>query len=192
MKLLIDTDVFCKLQVAGLLSDAAGLLEARLDECGRLAALPHMLRRGRLRKQLGAEVCDALVPVAVGLPVAPQPSDVWLDRLVPIEGIDIGEAQLFAAAADTGLLVMSGDKRALRALKNMGGFPVALHGRIVVLETRLGHHRQGLRDESVGSLAQQRGQLRYETPAGRGWRPGRGGRRGSRRNRARRIHRPLP
>ncbi len=137
MKLLVDTDVFCKLQAAGLLSDAAGLLAAGLGDCGRLAALPHMLRRGRLRKQLGGDVCDALIPVAESIPVMPKPSDTWLDLLIPVEGIDVGEAQLFAAAAEANLLVVSGDKRALRALKDVEGFPSALSGRIVVLEAIL-------------------------------------------------------
>lgn len=137
MKLLVDTDAFCKLQMAGLLSDAAGLVAARIDDCGRLPALPHMLRRGRLRKLFGSEVCDALIPVAEAVPVMHQPSDAWLDKLTPVEGIDVGEAQLFAAAAEAGLLVVSGDKRALRALKDVDGFAAALAGRIVVLEAAL-------------------------------------------------------
>ncbi|MBI2571908.1 MAG: hypothetical protein HYV63_33270 [Candidatus Schekmanbacteria bacterium] len=137
MKLLVDVDAFCKLQVAGLLSDAAGLVAARIDDCGRLPALPHMLRRGKLRKQFGGDVCEVLISVAEAVPVIPQPSDTWLDKLIPIEGIDVGEAQLFAAAAEGSLLVVSGDKRALRALKDVEGFAGALAGRIVVLEAVL-------------------------------------------------------
>ena len=137
MKLLVDTDVFCKLQAAGLLSEAVGLFEAGLVDCGRLPALPHMLRRGKLRKRIGGDVCDALIPVAEAVPVIPQPSDTWLDELIPVEGIDVGEAQLFAAAAEAGLLVVSGDKRALRALKDIERFASALMGRIVVLEAVL-------------------------------------------------------
>jgi len=137
MKFLLDTDVFCKLQMAGLLSDAVGTLAADLGDCGRLAALPHMLRRGKLRKHLGEAVCDTLLPIAESMPVMRQPSPDWLDKLIPIEGIDVGEAQLFAAAAESSLLVVSGDKRALRALKGVDGFASALAGRIVVLEAIL-------------------------------------------------------
>lgn len=137
MKLLVDTDVFCKLQVAGLLNDAVGLFAARPEDCGRLPALPHMLRKGRLRKLFGADVCDGLLPVAESVPVMQQPSDIWLDRLIPINGIDVGEAQLFGAAAEYSLLAMTGDKRALRALKHVEGFPSALAGCIVVLEAVL-------------------------------------------------------
>ena len=137
MRLLVDTDAFCKLAVGGVLHDAIGLFGADLSECGRLPALPHMLRRGRLRKVFGPEACGALLPVANEMPVAIQPSDVWLDRLTPVRAIDPGEAQIFASGAEAGLFVVSGDKRALRALKDVAGFANALSGRIVVLEAIL-------------------------------------------------------
>ena len=71
------------------------------------------------------------------MPVAIQPSDAWLDRLTPFGAIDPGEAQIFAAAAEAGLIILSDDKRALRVLKDVAGFPGALTGRIVVLEAIL-------------------------------------------------------
>lgn len=137
MRLLVDTDAFCKLAVGGLLHDAIGLFGADLSECGRLPALPHMLRRGSLRKKFGAGTCDALIPVANEVPVAIKPSDEWLDRLTPFQAIDPGEALIFASGAEAGLIVVSGDKRALRALKDVAGFANALSGRIVVLEAIL-------------------------------------------------------
>jgi hypothetical protein len=137
MKLLVDTDAFCKLGVAGVLQDAANIFRAGLQECGRLPALPYMLRKGRLRKLYGGEACDALVSVADAMPVVPQPSITWLDKLTLIDDIDPGEAQIFAAAAESGLIVVSGDKRALQALKDVEGFADALAGRIVVLEAVL-------------------------------------------------------
>ncbi len=73
MRLLVDTDAFCKLAVGGVLHDAIALLGADLSECGRLPALPHMLRRGGLRKKFGPKACDALLPVANEVPVAIQP-----------------------------------------------------------------------------------------------------------------------
>ena len=138
MRLLIDTDAFCKLAVVGLLADAVELLGADLTtECGRLPALPHMLRRGKLRKHMGDEACDLLVPVAESVPVIGSASSTWLDKLTPIEAIDPGEAQLFAVAAEAGLVVVTGDRRALRALKAVAGFGRALAGRIVVMEAIL-------------------------------------------------------
>lgn len=60
-----------------------------------------------------------------------------MEKLTLVESIDPGEAQLFAAAAEHGMIVVSGDKRALRALKDVADFPEALAGRIVVLEAIL-------------------------------------------------------
>lgn len=137
MKLLVDTDAFCKLGLAGLLRDAALTLGADLSECGRLPALPHMLRKGRLRKRLGSQACDGLIPLADGMPIVPTPSIAWLDKFTSIEAIDPGEAQLFAAAAEVDLMIVSGDKRALRAMKAIEGLPEALSGRIAVLEAIL-------------------------------------------------------
>lgn len=137
MRVLLDTDAFCKLGVGGVLRDAVSLLGADLSECGRLPALPYMLRRGRFRKVFGGDACDALIPVANAVPAVIQPSDAWLDRLTPIQAIDPGETQIYAAAAEKALILVSGDKRALRALKDVDGFPDALAGRIVVLEAIL-------------------------------------------------------
>lgn len=146
MKLLVDTDVFCKLGIANLLEDAARIFGTSLQECGRLPALPFMLRRGRLRKLFGDSACDALIPVADSMPEVPQPGVAWLEKLTAIEAIDPGEVLIFARAGECGLLFWSGDKRALRALKAIEDFIPALAGHVVVLEAimlalcdRLGH-----------------------------------------------------
>lgn len=137
MQLLVDTDIFCKLAVGGILDDAVRVFGVELDQCGRLAALPHMLRRGKLRKQLGDAASEALIPRAEAVPVLPTPEPTWLDKLAPVPQIDPGEAQLFALAAQEGLIVVSGDKRALTALKAVAEVRDALAGRIVVLEALL-------------------------------------------------------
>jgi hypothetical protein len=137
MRLLVDTDAFCKLAIGGVLDDAIEQLGVEPGECGRLPALPYMLQRGRLRKRLGDDTSDALIPVAENMPKAGEAGEAWLDRVAHVATIDPGEAQLFAAAAEAELIVVSGDKRALRALKDVEGFPEALSGRIVVLEAIL-------------------------------------------------------
>jgi len=134
---LVDTDIFCKLGISELLPKAIGLLGADIKECGRLAALPHMLKRGSLTKTFSFQQCEDLIPIAQSMPVVDQVDDVWLDKLTQVQSIDIGEAQLFAAGAENGLIVMTRDKRALRALKNISGFPESLAGRIVVMEAIL-------------------------------------------------------
>lgn len=137
MSLLIDTDAFCILAAGQLLDDAMGLFGADLSGCARLPALPHMLRRGGLRKKYGGQISDHLIPIADSIPVIDQPEAQWLDMLTPVQYIDPGEAQLFAIAAEKRLAVITGDKRALRALKDVPGFADALAGRIVVLEAIL-------------------------------------------------------
>lgn len=146
MKLLVDTDAFCKLGVADLLRDATRMFGAELQDCGRLPALPHMLRRGSLARRYGAKACEDLISIAESMPVVPEPNIEWLDRITPIDLVDPGEARLLAAAADFGLPVVSGDKRALRAIKDAEGLAPALAGRVSVLEAvllglceRLGH-----------------------------------------------------
>ena len=137
MKLLFDTDAFCKFGIASLLEAVAHIFGAKLQECGRLPALPFMLRRGRLRKLYGGFACDALIPVANAIPLVPQPSVTWLEKLTAVEAIDPGEAQIFAVAAEHGQPFLSGDKRALNALKGVDDFILALNGRVVVMEAVL-------------------------------------------------------
>jgi hypothetical protein len=137
MRLLIDSDAFCKLAIGGVFEDSIRMLGADLPDCGRLAALPHMLRRGKLRKTFGSDACDEVSRWTAAVPVMSAPSPVWLDKLTPIDAVDPGEAQIFAAAAESGLIVVSGDKRALLAVKAIAGFAEALSGRIVVLEAIL-------------------------------------------------------
>lgn len=137
MPLLVDSDAFCKLGIAGLLGDVPGLFGLGFADCRRLPALPYMLRRGRLPKLYGAKTCDALLGAVETIPAVPPPSDAWLERLAHVPAIDPGEALLFAAAAESGHLVLTGDKRALRAVKDAPGFADALLGRVVVLEAAL-------------------------------------------------------
>ncbi len=137
MKLLVDTDAFCKLGLAGLLPDAVQILGSTLSECERLPALPFMLRKGGLRNRIGAAVCDSLLPLAEDMPSLQLPSLAWLEPLSVIDDVDPGEAQLFAAAAEFNLMVLSGDKRALRAIANMRGLHERLAGSVCVVEANL-------------------------------------------------------
>ncbi len=134
MRLLVDTDIFCKLAAGGVLREAVARLGADLSECGRLSALPHMLRKGKLTKTYDPKTCRELISLANEMQVVMASGNTWLDKLTPVRDIDPGEALIFAAAAEMRLLVMSGDKRALRALKDVDGIPDALAWRIVALE----------------------------------------------------------
>jgi hypothetical protein len=137
MRLLLDTDAFCKLAIGQLLTDAVHALGTDLGECRRLPALPQMLRRGTLPRSYGSEACQRLLKIAESIAVIPNADAVWLDRLASVTDIDPGEALIFATAAQRGLLVLTSDKRALRALKGVNGFPDALEHHVVVLEAIL-------------------------------------------------------
>jgi hypothetical protein len=137
MPLLVDTDAFCKLGISGMLPEALSVLGTRTEDCGRLPALPRMLRRGRLTTIYGADACASLLPIAAAMSPVPKPDAAWVDKLRAVDRIDPGEALLFASAAQQGSLLLTGDKRALLALRNIDGFAAALKGRIVVMEGML-------------------------------------------------------
>lgn len=137
MRLLVDTDAFCKLSACGLFQDAVNQLDLNISDCGRLPALPHMLRKGKLRKKYGDSISDFLIPIAENIPLALKPMDFWSDKLTLVPDIDPGEALIFAKAAESNILVLTDDKRALRALKNVPDFPLPLSGNIIVLEAIL-------------------------------------------------------
>jgi hypothetical protein len=135
--LLIDTNAFCLLGAAGLLDDAVGLFGVDLSGCQRLPALPHMLRKGRLRKHLGDMLSNQLVHVANPIPTIGIPSSDWLDLLRPIQDIDPDDALLLALAAEHGDILLTDDKRALCGVKTVPGAADALSGRIAALNALL-------------------------------------------------------
>ena len=137
MKLLVDTDAFCKLAASGIFLKALGLFNAEFSECARLPALPYMLRRGRLRNIFGSALCDELLPMVQGMPIVSSSGNALLEKLASVSSIDPGEAQLFSEAAESGMFIITGDKRALRALRNIEDFAQLLSGRIVVIEALL-------------------------------------------------------
>ena len=136
-RLLVDTDVFAKLGIAGLLDQLHELFDVRIDACGRLPALPYMLRRGALPTLYGKEACERLVPIAESMGVAPVASTAWLARLANVPQIDPGEAQLFASAAEHELILVTGDKRSVLAASKVDGMADALNGRVASMEAVL-------------------------------------------------------
>lgn len=137
MKLLVDTDIFCKLAIAGILADAMRAFGSEIGECARLAALPYMLSRGRLRTCYTPAVCDELVVIARTMRPLKDPGGELLDVFTRNGDIDPGEAQLFAAAVGHDVLVLTGDKRAVRAVAKIGQVGGSLGGRIVAFEAVL-------------------------------------------------------
>jgi hypothetical protein len=149
MQLLLDTDLFCKLGIVGLFDAAVDALGVSESDCRRLAALPHMLRRGRLPRRYGQAQCEALANRAEAIAAIPDVAIDWLDTLTNVPDVDPGEAQLLSVAAETGAWLLTGDKRALRTVAQVPGFPEALTGRIITFEAVLLVLCRALGDGSV-------------------------------------------
>lgn len=138
MRLLADSDAFCKLAAAGLLDDTAKLLGVAPADIERLPALPYMLRsHKKLRNQLGDSIADALIPVAEARPVVPNAPDDMVAKLKDIESIDPGEVQLLALAASGQFVLVTGDKRALGAVAKVVALVPLLQGKVICLEAVL-------------------------------------------------------
>jgi hypothetical protein len=84
IRVLIDTDAFCKLAICDLVSDALAILNINISQCGRLPALPYMLRKGALPRIYGAEACSRIVDFAMDLVSIADPDPEWLDRLLQV------------------------------------------------------------------------------------------------------------
>lgn len=157
LSLLIDTDAFSKLGACGLLEPALETLGATVETCGRLPALPQMLRKGRLAKWLGIEVCNRLLPLAQRMPQMTRASIAWLDRMTSLPQVDPGEAQLFALCAERGIRLVTGDKRALRAVSTSPQLVEQLSGKVILLERVLLQLCSGSGTTSIStSVAQHR------------------------------------
>ena len=102
-RLLVDSDIFCKLGLTGLLEPAVAIFDVALGDSACLPALPHMLRRGKLPKLFGTAECEALIPLAEKLSAMPIVT-ASLDRLANVDRIDVGEAHIFSAVADLGMV----------------------------------------------------------------------------------------
>ncbi len=139
MKVAFDTDAFCKLGAADLLEAAASAFGERAATCGRLPALPYMLERGTLQRRYGPDVCGRLLPIVRSMRSVAEPSAASLEPMLGLHGVDPGEAQLFAVCAEAGITIITGDRRAVCALRGVPALVPKISGRIVVLEALLLH-----------------------------------------------------
>lgn len=137
LPLLVDSDAFCKLATANLLDATLALLGVDLAKCARLPALPYMLQRGALYRQYGDAQAEQLRKLSLAVPEMPEAETQWLDVFANVPSIDPGEAQIFALAAERGLRVLTGDKRALRAVSALPGVQAKLDGNVVTIEAVL-------------------------------------------------------
>jgi hypothetical protein len=143
-RLLVDSDVFVLLAASGSLPRVAELLGFSPEQLGRLAALPHMLQRGRsFRKKYSQDVRAKAGTVADAIPaILERPADDdRLQLLLSITGIDEGEALLYGLLAESAhCWLTSGDKTAMRALagqESLLAIRSMIAGRVICLESIL-------------------------------------------------------
>jgi hypothetical protein len=143
-RLFVDSDVFVLLAASNSLSRVAELLGFTMEQLGRLAPLPHMLRVGKsFRKKYSQDVRDraaAVADVVAAIVERPQNDDL-LQSLLEINGIDEGEALLYGLLVESPhLQLISGDKTAMRALvsqESLQHVRAAITGRVICLESIL-------------------------------------------------------
>lgn len=157
-RLFVDSDIFVLLAASGSLPRVAELLGFSLEQLGRLAALPHMLRNGKsFRKKYAQDVRDKASSVADAVPaIVERPQDdERLELLLSIRGIDEGEALLYGLLAEsTHCWLTSGDKTAMRALvgqESLQSVRSLIAGRVICLESIL---KMLIRADGVAAIAQ--------------------------------------
>lgn len=141
-RVLLDNDAMLKLSQYGLLESALTVLgidvqSIRVLNTARYSLLPTNNRLKRCKDEVTANRLEAFLGQAI--PINADDLDVdTLDALTSFQGIDPGEAVLFAAASsDTDTLLVTGDKRAIAALSGNDGLSQIaskLEGRIYSLE----------------------------------------------------------
>ena len=136
-RLFLDNDAIHKLSIVYLLDEAIETLAGNEAETFVLSTFK--FRWKKKSKALPADVLvlvTALLSRSKELTATPKPE--LLEQMANVDGIDEGEAILFALAADDDLaLVTTGDKRSIRALAQTAecaGLVAALAGRVVILE----------------------------------------------------------
>ncbi len=139
----MDNDALLKLAQYGLLEEALRSInctqsDVRVLPTARYSLLPQRGRLRRCKDEASATRLEAFLANVGQLDIG-SASATLLDELIALPGVDVGEAQLFAAAAaQPEVLVLTGDKRALAALcsaPNVADAVTALSGRVVAVET---------------------------------------------------------
>lgn len=121
-----------------MLEDAIAVVGASLATSACLPALPHMLRRGRLREHYGEAICKSLLPIADEMDVIVGDGREQEEELAAVHEIDPGEAQIFAVGAvSPDIVIITSDKRALKAVARFEELSSLLSGRIAPLEVVL-------------------------------------------------------
>lgn len=145
--LLVDNDVLIKTAHWGLLDYIPACASTTWSRVAVLDSLHYRSRRHDRKLFLTPEVADRLSERLRSTMQTPPPDPRIIHELQGRPDLDAGEVQLIASAIATqGSVLMTGDKRALRALSAPGlaNLTRPLRGRVLCLEHVIKHALQQL------------------------------------------------
>ena len=138
--LLADNDVLIKLAHWGLLGELPATFGAQWSDLATLESIKFRAMRADAKLFRTPQVAAALYQKLQVTSELPEPRSEDLSRLQGIVDLDAGEVALLSAAlANPAAVLITGDKRALRALAHPDLADIAeqLEGRVVCLEQLL-------------------------------------------------------
>jgi hypothetical protein len=141
-RLLVDNDVLLKAAHWGLLDAIPSMINGHWEDIAALESLIHRTRRQDRKLFRAPVVADELLSRLDQMVAVPVGESTVIKRLQDVVGLDAGEIVLIAAlCADESLVLLTGDKRALRALvaPELQDIADKVRGRIVCLEHLLEH-----------------------------------------------------
>jgi hypothetical protein len=137
---LVDNDILFKFAALDLLDSFSEILDVDLSSIHVLDSIPYYpLKSPKVEENFGEAAVERTLTFVEDLPKLGKqdvPDDPY-DQLISEEGIDVGEAILFAAATQHDpVRVITGDKNSLRALHNSdcGGVIDEMEGCVVCFE----------------------------------------------------------
>lgn len=140
--LLADNDVLLSAAHWGLLDQVPTMVGATWSQVAVLPSLPPRTKKADPKLFKDPAVAAGLVPYLAQCAPMPDPDVSLIARLQGRQDMDVGEQVLFAAAGSASeAFVLTGDKRAIRALAAMHGDSLILDlsGRVLCLEQLLWH-----------------------------------------------------
>jgi len=144
MKLLIDNDFLLKMVAFGLLNRVLEFFGVSESDVRVLptARYKFLLKSPEKGRQKYGPIFDQLSEAIERFTVLEDVDQAFSDKLAGVVGLDPGEVQLLAGLAkDQSALFLTGDKRCIRAVRELDDPDVlaALSGRVWCLEVMLGH-----------------------------------------------------
>ncbi len=140
-QLYFDNDIVHKLSRCNLFQESLQVLGCDIASVRVLDTLEHRFRLNKPQEKAIAkcgdqETVDRMRAAVKAAGTIPLPTDAdLLDELMAIDRMDLGEARMIVSALETnGVILLTGDKKAIRALMASASFSERLRERFICLE----------------------------------------------------------